>query len=88
MSDALSNLKDHAPSMPSASDVRDAVKAHVPSIDTSAIADRLPKAGGGKRKLLAVVGALAAAAAAFGIVRRRRSPETASNVYTPPLPRP
>lgn len=77
--------------MPSAKDAREAVeavKAHVPSIDASAIADRLPKAGTGKKKILAIVGALAAAAAAFGIVRRRRTPQSAANLYTPPLPKP
>lgn len=92
MSDVLSNLKDHAPSLPSAKDARDAVKSHLPSLkdlDTSAIADRLPKAHNRKRKLLAMIGGLAAAAAAFGIVRRRRTPETTSaSLYTPPLPKP
>jgi hypothetical protein len=88
LTDAMSSLREHAPSLPSAKDAREAVKAHVPSLDTSAIVERLPKAGGGKRKLLAVLGALAGAAAIFGIARRRRTPETSATLYTPPLPKP
>jgi hypothetical protein len=78
--------------LPKAKDAReavDAVKAHVPSIDPAAIAERLPKPAAGKRKILAVLGGLAAAAAVFGIVRKRRAPEpTPATLYTPPLPKP
>ncbi|HVV75405.1 MAG TPA: hypothetical protein VHC43_05160 [Mycobacteriales bacterium] len=87
LSDAMSTIREHAPSMPSAKDARDAVKSHLPSIDTSAIAEHLPNPRHGKRKMMAIIGGLAAAAAAFGIARRRRTPEPAT-LYTPPLPKP
>jgi hypothetical protein len=84
MSDALSNLKDHAPSLPSASDVRDAVQSHLPSVDMDAVKSKAK----GKRSIAMVLGLLAGAAALFGLVRRRRNPQSSATVYTPPLPKP
>ena len=69
MSDALSNLKDHAPTLPSASDVRDAVQSHMPSVDMDAVRSKAK----GKRSIAMLVGVLAAAAALLSVARRRRN---------------
>jgi hypothetical protein len=82
MSDALSNLKDHAPTLPSATDVRDAVQSHLPS------ADVVRSTASSKRTIAMLVGFLAGAAALFGLLRRRRTPQASAAVYTPPLPKP
>jgi hypothetical protein len=80
MSDALSNLKDHAPTLPSATDVRDAVQSHLPS------AEAVRSTASSKRTIALLVGLLAGAAALFGLIRRRRTPQTSAAMYTPPLP--
>lgn len=88
MSDAMSTLREHAPTMPSVKDARDAVKSHLPSVDIDAVRDRLPAKSHGKRTLFAVVGGLAALAAVFGFARRHRAPASSASLYTPPLPKP
>jgi hypothetical protein len=84
MSDALSNLKDHAPTLPSVGDVRDKVQSHLPSVDIETVRDKAR----GKRFMMMLVGAAAGAAALFGLLRRRKTSAPAASVYTPPLPKP
>ncbi|HVY11476.1 MAG TPA: LPXTG cell wall anchor domain-containing protein [Mycobacteriales bacterium] len=91
LSDVMSNIRDHAPSMPSAKDAREAVRSHLPSmksVDPSVVTDRLPKAGR-KRSILAVaVGLLAVAGVVSAMIRRRQSAPSPASLYTPPLPKP
>jgi len=84
MSNALSNLKEHAPTLPKASDVRDAVQSHVPSVDIDTVRSKAK----GKRSLVMLAGIMAGAAALFSLIRRRRNPQSSATMYTPPLPRP
>lgn len=68
MSEALNNLREHAPSMPSASEVRDAVQSHLPSVDLEAVREKAD----GKRSLIAIaLAALAGAAVLVSYLRRR-----------------
>ncbi|HVT21244.1 MAG TPA: hypothetical protein VHE57_07650, partial [Mycobacteriales bacterium] len=73
MSEALSAAKEHAPSLPSPADVRDAVQSHLPSVDLDSVRSMARKKASGKRSGIAwVVGALAAAAALMSLIRHRR----------------
>lgn len=90
VSEALSNLKDHAkdhaPSLPSAGDVREAVQSHLPAVDLDAVRS---KAAGRKRSIIAVaLAVLAGGAALFGYLRRHRTADSPASMYTPPLPKP
>jgi hypothetical protein len=93
MSDVLSNLRDKAPTLPSAKDATDAMRSHLPSVDVDAVRSHLPSRkpddkGRSKWAMgVMLVGALAAAAAVFRISRRREAPSSPS-MYTPPLPKP
>jgi LPXTG-motif cell wall-anchored protein len=101
-SDALSALREHAPSLPSvddaksvAKDAASAVLSHVPSVkdvDVSALTDKLPEVPTGKKRSFAavLVGLLALGGAAFAVLRRRSAqPAPVSpSIYTPPLPKP
>lgn len=72
MSGALSNLKDHASSLSSATDVRDAVQSHLPSVDMDSMREMARDKTSGKRPKMAIlIGAIAAAAAIAAILRRR-----------------
>lgn len=87
MNDALTSLREHAPTLPSAKDAREAVMSRLPSVDVDVVRDHLPSRG--KRTMIAaIVGGLAAAAAVFGFARRRRAQASEAALYTPPLPRP
>lgn len=89
MSDALSNLKDHAPSLPSASDVKDAVQSHLPSVGMDTVREMAKDKAPGKRSLMAIVaGVLVGAAALVALMRRRSNATTPAALYTPPLPKP
>ncbi|HWC35080.1 MAG TPA: hypothetical protein VG650_09660 [Mycobacteriales bacterium] len=87
MSDALSSIREHAPSIPSAKDAKEALRSHLPSVDASAIADRLPKPRSKRKVIAALIGALAGVAAVASYLRRRNDAPAAS-LYTPPLPKP
>lgn len=68
MSDALNNLREHAPSMPSASGVRDAVQSHLPSVDLETVR----KKANGKRSMIAIaVAAIAGAVVLLSYLKRR-----------------
>ena len=84
MTEALSNLKEHAPAMPSASDVRDAVQSHLPSVDIDTVRSKAK----GKRTIAMMAGLLAAAAGVASLIRRRRTRQSGATLYTPPLPKP
>jgi len=100
MREALSTLRDHAPTLPSAKEAGEAVRAHLPNhlpdvhlptIDTAAITERVRSGARGKWSIAALIvaGLLAAAgAAAIGFVRRHGAPTPSAAMYTPPLPKP
>jgi hypothetical protein len=81
MSDVMSNLRDKAPTLPSAKDATDAVLSHLPM-------KRSPKTRSKWAFGAVVIGAIATAAAAFGISRRRSGSANDASIYTPPLPKP
>lgn len=88
LSDVMSSVRDHAPSMSSVKDAGGAVRSHLPSVDVSVLTDHLPKKARGKRGLLTALLCLGAAAAAILAMKRRKSDEVSAAIYTPPLPRP
>jgi ferric-dicitrate binding protein FerR (iron transport regulator) len=91
ISEAMSNLREHAPTLPSAKEAREAVKSHLPSVDVDAIRTHLPSVPKprAKRSVLAAILAMAAAAALVAeYLRRHREPAYTVGTYTPPMPRP
>jgi hypothetical protein len=89
MSDALSTLKDHTPTLPSASDVRDAVQSHLPSVDMDSMRELAKDKAPGKRSIMAILAGVAIGAMVLiGLLRRRRNASSPANLYTPPLPKP
>jgi LPXTG-motif cell wall-anchored protein len=93
MSDAISSLRDHAPSLPSAKDAKeavmsslpsakdakDAVRSHLPSASDAknAVKDRLPEPTGKRSVMAMVAGLLALGALAFAVLRRKSNSQPA-----------
>lgn len=76
MSDMMSTLREHAPSLAAAKEAGEAVRSHLPSVDVDAVREHLPSmdAARGKRSVVAaVIGAVALAAALVALLRRSGS---------------
>ena len=79
ISDVMSNLRDHTPTLPS-----------LKAVDTSVFTEHLPQRTRRNGIVVVAVGLLATVTALAAYLRRRRNPSltTSPSMYTPPLPKP
>ncbi len=99
MREALTNLREHTPTLPSVKDAGEAVRSHLPDVDldamrghltalkevdTSAITERVRSKARSKWTLAAMVAAIAAAAAAAAKYARAKRAAAAERATTPP----